>query len=78
MMPDLPFDDTAIPIWEQLDAIGRSAPVGAWDAVHLWKEPMPAVVRAYLEDGDETIRAAARVTTNIQHNALLTKMLEAA
>jgi len=27
------FDDAAVPIWEQLSAIGRSAPAGAWDAV---------------------------------------------
>jgi hypothetical protein len=27
------YDETAVPIWEQLDAIGRSAPAGAWDAV---------------------------------------------
>lgn len=27
------FDDTAAPIWEQLVAIGESAPNGAWDSV---------------------------------------------
>ncbi len=27
------FDDSVPPIWEQLGAIGRSAPPGAWDAV---------------------------------------------
>ena len=27
------FDESAVPIWEQLGAIGRSAPDGAWDSV---------------------------------------------
>ncbi len=27
------FDDTALPIWEQLAAIGGSAPAGTWDGV---------------------------------------------
>ena len=27
------YDESAAPIWEQLDAIGRSAPAGAWDSV---------------------------------------------
>ena len=27
------YDDTAVPIWEQLSSIGRSAPAGAWDAI---------------------------------------------
>ena len=27
------FDETAIPIWEQLAAIGESAPKGTWDGV---------------------------------------------
>jgi hypothetical protein len=27
------FDETAIPIWEQLATIGESAPEGTWDAV---------------------------------------------
>ena len=27
------YDEAAVPIWEQLSAIGRSAPAGAWDAV---------------------------------------------
>ena len=27
------YDESAVPIWEQLDAIGRSAPEGAWDSV---------------------------------------------
>ena len=27
------YDESVLPIWEQLDAIGRSAPEGAWDSV---------------------------------------------
>jgi hypothetical protein len=27
------FDETAVPIWEQLSAIGESAPEGTWDSV---------------------------------------------
>jgi len=27
------FDETATPIWEQLSAIGESAPEGTWDSV---------------------------------------------
>ena len=27
------YDDTAVPIWEQLSAIGESAPEGTWDSV---------------------------------------------
>jgi hypothetical protein len=27
------FDETAVPIWEQLSAIGESAPIGTWDSV---------------------------------------------
>lgn len=27
------YDNTAVPIWEQLSSIGRSAPAGAWDAI---------------------------------------------
>jgi hypothetical protein len=30
---DADYDDSAQPIWEQLIAIGRSAPEGAWDSV---------------------------------------------
>lgn len=26
-------DETALPIWEQLSAIGKSAPEGTWDSV---------------------------------------------
>jgi len=27
------FDDKARPIWEELEAIGKQAPAGTWDAV---------------------------------------------
>jgi hypothetical protein len=27
------FDETAVPIWEQLSATGESAPEGTWDSV---------------------------------------------
>lgn len=27
------YDETAVPIWEQLSAIGESAPEGTWDSV---------------------------------------------
>lgn len=30
---ELPFDETATPIWDQLAAIGESAPEGTWDGV---------------------------------------------
>ncbi len=30
---DTAYDDTVIPIWEQLDSIGKQAPAGTWEAV---------------------------------------------
>lgn len=32
-LAELNFDETAVPIWEQLAAIGESAPEGTWDGV---------------------------------------------
>ncbi len=32
-LADFSFDETAVPIWEQLTAIGESAPEGTWDNV---------------------------------------------
>lgn len=32
-LADQVFDETAVPIWEQLSAIGESAPEGTWDSV---------------------------------------------
>ena len=32
-LPDQVFDETAVPIWDQLSAIGESAPEGTWDSV---------------------------------------------
>jgi hypothetical protein len=32
-LADQAFDETAVPIWEQLSAIGDSAPEGTWDFV---------------------------------------------
>lgn len=32
-LADQVFDETAMPIWEQLSAIGESAPEGTWDSV---------------------------------------------
>jgi type II secretory pathway component PulF len=29
----VPFDEAATPIWEQLAAIGKQAPVGTWESV---------------------------------------------
>ena len=40
---DQGFDETAAPIWEQLAAIGESAPSGAWDSV-------PADLSARIDD----------------------------
>jgi hypothetical protein len=33
MLAEQVFDETAVPIWEQLSAIGESSPEGTWDAV---------------------------------------------
>ncbi|WP_372827314.1 hypothetical protein [Polaromonas sp.] len=33
VLSDQEFDEMAVPIWEQLAAIGESAPLGAWDSV---------------------------------------------
>ena len=33
MAADQSFDESAVPIWEQLAAIGNSAPKGSWDSV---------------------------------------------
>jgi len=33
VLADQVFDETAVPIWEQLSAIGESAPEGTWDSV---------------------------------------------
>ena len=33
LLADHVFDETAVPIWEQLSAIGKSAPEGTWDSV---------------------------------------------
>ena len=33
VLSDQEFDEMAIPIWEQLAAIGESAHLGAWDSV---------------------------------------------
>ena len=33
VLSDQEFDEMAVPIWEQLAAIGESAPPGAWDSV---------------------------------------------
>jgi hypothetical protein len=30
---DVPFDESAAPIWEQLEDIGKQAPAGTWDGV---------------------------------------------
>ena len=29
----MPYDDSAVPIWEQLSAIGRDAPASVWESV---------------------------------------------